>query len=36
MSGKPWSVGTVQLTVTATDSTGATVTAAFPLIVNWF
>lgn len=36
ISGKPWSVGTVRITATATDSAGATVTAAFPLTVNWF
>ncbi|WSF37053.1 putative Ig domain-containing protein [Streptomyces sp. NBC_01351] len=36
IGGKAWSVGTVQVTATATDSTGATVTAAFPLTVNWF
>ncbi|MEU6899030.1 alkaline phosphatase family protein [Streptomyces virginiae] len=36
ISGRPWSVGTVQITATATDSTGTTVTAAFPLTVNWF
>ncbi|WP_267884494.1 putative Ig domain-containing protein [Streptomyces sp. NRRL F-2580] len=36
VSGKPWGSGTVQITATATDSTGATVTAAFPLTVNWF
>ncbi|MCX5175595.1 putative Ig domain-containing protein [Streptomyces virginiae] len=36
ISGKPWGSGTVQITATATDSTGTTVTAAFPLTVNWF
>ncbi|WTQ62161.1 putative Ig domain-containing protein [Streptomyces sp. NBC_00158] len=36
ISGKPWGSGTVQVTATATDASGATVTAAFPLTVNWF
>ncbi|MEU6296308.1 alkaline phosphatase family protein [Streptomyces erythrochromogenes] len=36
ISGRPWSVGTVRVTATATDSAGTTVTAAFPLTVNWF
>ncbi|MCX5611014.1 Ig domain-containing protein [Streptomyces sp. NBC_00047] len=36
ISGKPWAAGALQVTATATDSTGATVTAGFPLTVNWF
>ncbi|MFD4245227.1 alkaline phosphatase family protein [Streptomyces sp. NPDC058525] len=36
ISGKPWAGGTLQITATATDSTGTTVTAGFPLTVNWF
>ena len=36
IGGKPWQTGTLPVTVTATDATGATATAAFPLTVNWF
>lgn len=36
ITGKPWATGTAQVTATATDSAGTTVTAAFPLTVNWF
>ncbi|WP_241518931.1 Ig domain-containing protein [Streptomyces sp. CB03238] len=36
ITGKPWQVGTLRVTATVTDSTGASATAAFPLTVNWF
>ncbi|MFJ5802405.1 alkaline phosphatase family protein [Streptomyces decoyicus] len=36
IGGRPWQTGTFPVTATATDSTGATATAAFPLTVNWF
>ncbi|KJY40443.1 acid phosphatase, partial [Streptomyces sp. NRRL S-444] len=36
IAGKPWGSGTVQVTVTATDSGGATASAAFPLTLTWF
>ncbi|WUI79128.1 putative Ig domain-containing protein [Streptomyces sp. NBC_00400] len=36
ISGRPWQTGTLQVTVTVTDSRGATATAAFPFTVNWF
>ncbi|MBT2508411.1 putative Ig domain-containing protein [Streptomyces sp. ISL-98] len=36
ITGKPWQTGTLQITVTATDSAGASSNAAFPLTVNWF
>ncbi|MFD7324340.1 putative Ig domain-containing protein [Streptomyces sp. NPDC059875] len=36
ISGKPWGSGTVQITVTATDATGASAGTAFPLTLNWF
>ncbi|WP_328972237.1 putative Ig domain-containing protein [Streptomyces sp. NBC_00239] len=35
ISGKPWATGTVQITATATDATGATATTAFPLTLTW-
>ncbi|WP_412074933.1 putative Ig domain-containing protein [Streptomyces xanthophaeus] len=36
ISGKPWGSGTVQITATATDSTGASTSTTFPLTLNWF
>ncbi|WUM95943.1 putative Ig domain-containing protein [Streptomyces sp. NBC_00322] len=36
ISGKPWQVGALRITATATDTGGATATASFPLTVNWF
>ncbi|MET7795051.1 alkaline phosphatase family protein [Streptomyces decoyicus] len=36
IGGRPWQTGTFPVTATATDSTGATATATFPLTVNWF
>lgn len=36
IGGRPWQTGTFPVTATATDSKGATATAAFPLTVNWF
>ncbi|MFF5448052.1 alkaline phosphatase family protein [Streptomyces sp. NPDC012888] len=36
VTGKPWAVGTVQITATATDSTGASASATFPLTLTWF
>ncbi|ORT55769.1 alkaline phosphatase family protein [Streptomyces sp. CB03238] len=36
ITGKPWQVGTLRVTATVTDSTGASAAAAFPLTVNWF
>ncbi|MEV6400062.1 alkaline phosphatase family protein [Streptomyces sp. NPDC051907] len=36
ISGKPWQVGTVQVTVTATDTASASASATFPLTVDWF
>ncbi|MFD3418988.1 alkaline phosphatase family protein [Streptomyces decoyicus] len=36
IGGRPWQTGTFPVTATATDSRGATATAAFPLTVNWF
>ncbi|MGW7244849.1 alkaline phosphatase family protein [Streptomyces decoyicus] len=36
IGGRSWQTGTFPVTATATDSKGATATAAFPLTVNWF
>ncbi|MEU9374165.1 putative Ig domain-containing protein [Streptomyces sp. NPDC048255] len=36
ISGKPWGSGTVQITATATDATGASTSTTFPLTLNWF
>ncbi|WP_328666307.1 putative Ig domain-containing protein [Streptomyces sp. NBC_00322] len=36
ISGKPWQVGALRITATATDTGGTTATASFPLTVNWF
>ncbi|WP_405891692.1 Ig domain-containing protein [Streptomyces sp. NBC_00133] len=36
ITGKTWQVGTLQVTATATDSTGASASTTFPLTVNWF
>ncbi|MER5934882.1 Ig domain-containing protein [Streptomyces sp. NPDC002054] len=36
ITGKPWGSGTLQITATATDSTGAAATVTFPLTLNWF
>jgi phosphatidylinositol-3-phosphatase len=36
ISGKPWQVGTRQITATATDSAGVSAGTTFPLTVNWF
>ncbi|MFJ3925964.1 alkaline phosphatase family protein [Streptomyces sp. NPDC090022] len=36
ISGKPWGSGTLQITTTVTDSTGATATTTFPLTLTWF
>ncbi|WP_405715242.1 putative Ig domain-containing protein [Streptomyces xanthophaeus] len=35
ITGRPWGSGTVQITATATDTTGASATAAFPLTLTW-
>ncbi|NUL04814.1 putative Ig domain-containing protein [Streptomyces lunaelactis] len=36
ISGRPWQVGPLQITATATDSAGVSAGATFPLTVNWF
>jgi hypothetical protein len=36
ITGKPWGSGTLQITATATDSTGATAGTTFPLTLTWF
>ncbi|MET9853583.1 alkaline phosphatase family protein [Streptomyces sp. NPDC006450] len=36
ITGKPWAVATIQITATATDTTGATATTTFPLTLTWF
>jgi hypothetical protein len=36
IGGKPWQVGTLQVTATATDSAGASAKTTFALTVNWF
>ncbi|MFE4635766.1 alkaline phosphatase family protein [Streptomyces sp. NPDC056773] len=36
ITGKPWAIGTIQITATATDTTGATATTTFPLTLTWF
>ncbi|MBW5482422.1 Ig domain-containing protein [Streptomyces bambusae] len=36
ITGKPWAIGTVQVTATVTDATGATASAGFPLTLTWF
>ncbi|MFD9269792.1 putative Ig domain-containing protein [Streptomyces goshikiensis] len=36
ITGKPWATGTLQVTATATDSTGSTADATFPLTIGWF
>ncbi|MGW5849169.1 putative Ig domain-containing protein [Streptomyces sp. NPDC055254] len=35
ISGKPWATGTVRITATVTDATGASATTAFPLTLTW-
>ncbi|MFF3720839.1 hypothetical protein ACFYYM_00505 [Streptomyces erythrochromogenes] len=36
ITGRPWGSGTVRITATATDSTGATAGAAFPPTLTRF
>ncbi|MEJ8641388.1 putative Ig domain-containing protein [Streptomyces sp. MS1.HAVA.3] len=36
ISGKPWGSGTVQVTATATDATGASAGTTFALTLTWF
>ncbi|MFD4133238.1 putative Ig domain-containing protein [Streptomyces goshikiensis] len=36
LTGKPWATGTLQVTATATDSTGNTASTTFPLTIGWF
>lgn len=36
VTGWPWATGTLRITATATDSTGASAGASFALTLTWF
>ncbi|WP_411103219.1 Ig domain-containing protein [Streptomyces sp. cmx-4-9] len=36
ITGKPWGSGTVRISATVTDATGASAGASFPLALSWF